>query len=324
MDSSMTDMLADQGGMRNLMDTEAAIDYLWEACFERECPVRLPSDQGPADIKRRVNAMLDDLDANPRSTYRNGEIHMVRSEGIRSEIHGMAYNPDNPIFFEQGMEWLAGYLAGDFSLLHGRSIWPEDIEIQGREYITLDEPGAVIRCLDANSQAPERNLTWAKNIFETMKEQSPLTAQSWVFWALRCAGSEMKPAYDFYGDFGSPAPDPDADDAPDAPLLIVNSRIDPVTPLANAFIMTDQHANSSVVIAEVAGHQAFMRSTECLHDIVRRYFNDGTVPQNGTTCEPRPYNRDDWPRWDDDEEGGGALEKRNRRRHDKRRVPYFL
>lgn len=300
----------------SLGDSEAAIDYLYDACFERPCPLRLPSDKEPDDIKARVNALLERLDTNSTSILHEGQIHIIRSEQLRWIILSMAYNPDIQMMFDDGMYFLATILAGDLTPLITPQITADDFAVgEGQRLVPLNEVGAVIRCLDANHRSPERTLEWARDIYETMKAQSPTAAQPWVHLAHRCISSKLKPAYDFHGTFGSPAPGPDPSAAP---LLVLSSRADPVTPLANAVRMTHQHGNSSLIIADVSGHQQFVRSTECLRGAVQRYFAHGVMPENGTVCAPAPYEHIEF----DDAEEGDILRRRNL--FDQTRSPFWL
>ncbi|MBW0114486.1 alpha/beta hydrolase [Pseudonocardia abyssalis] len=71
----------------------------------------------------------------------------------------------------------------------------------------------------------------------------------------------------------------------DEPVLIVNSRFDPATPLAAAQRLHDLVPNSALLVHEGVGHVAAQQST-CVVQAVGTYLTEGTVPVQGATCSP--------------------------------------
>ncbi|MFK3984629.1 alpha/beta hydrolase [Micromonospora sp. NPDC050397] len=80
----------------------------------------------------------------------------------------------------------------------------------------------------------------------------------------------------------------------DLPLLVVNSRHDPITPYEWAVNVADQLGrNGRLVTFEGPGHGVYP-GTPCLTDFVDRYLIDRTLPRHGAVCAApaptaRPY-----------------------------------
>ncbi|KAF4968772.1 hypothetical protein FSARC_3901 [Fusarium sarcochroum] len=70
------------------------------------------------------------------------------------------------------------------------------------------------------------------------------------------------------------------------PVLIINGAYDPVTPAAHAWEISARMQGSRVVIHEGVGHGFVTHPSECVNDIVAKYFNDGELPEINTTCKP--------------------------------------
>lgn len=149
--------------------------------------------------------------------------------------------------------------------------------------ISVDAQPA-IACSDGLSSAHLSLDDWT-DYFRQLANQSA-TGYIWSEIRFKCANWDAKPTYRFEGPFTSPAHDPSlAEGKPAAPLLFLSSRIDPVTPLANAYAMSARHPGSEVVVQESVGHCALGTViSACTTAIVKQYFEDGTVPEGGAVC----------------------------------------
>ncbi|VTO90233.1 unnamed protein product [Fusarium graminearum] len=70
------------------------------------------------------------------------------------------------------------------------------------------------------------------------------------------------------------------------PILVVNSRYDPVTSLSGAWEVSARFRGSRVVAHEGVGHGLLNHPSNCTQEAVRRYFVDGELPELNTTCKP--------------------------------------
>lgn len=122
---------------------------------------------------------------------------------------------------------------------------------------------------------------------------------------LTCAGWQARPKYRFTGPFRTPAPDPsNVDGRPSAPLLLLSSLYDPVTPLESAYKVSKGHPGSRVLVQNSVGHCTLLSGpSECTRNVVRAYMENGRLPEEGKECqgdcvpwEECPYERGRFPR----------------------------
>jgi pimeloyl-ACP methyl ester carboxylesterase len=71
----------------------------------------------------------------------------------------------------------------------------------------------------------------------------------------------------------------------DTPVLIVNSRFDPSTPLESAVRLRDLLPASRLLVNDGWGHIAAQQSS-CIVEAISAYLVDGRLPSEGGTCRP--------------------------------------
>lgn len=70
------------------------------------------------------------------------------------------------------------------------------------------------------------------------------------------------------------------------PVLLVSSRLDPVTPLANAYQTSTRLIDSAVLVNNISAHIGLKFINDCMLDKVSAYLEDATLPENNTFCQP--------------------------------------
>jgi len=219
-------------------------------------------------------------------------VHIVTSYLVGETIRTSLYEPIAK--YESLSQKLAGALAGNFTLILSddsvvRFTHPTDVCTDGtpatsppKSYDFIDEASTGIICGDSQASAGTRDLAWAASTVARITNQSSTIGEAWTKVPLACADWSFSQPYAFKGPFGSPAPKNGSDSAP---LLILSTRTDHATPLANAYTLSRQHGGSAVVVQESVGHCALIASVSmCTYGIVREYFHTGKMPANGTVC----------------------------------------
>lgn len=69
-----------------------------------------------------------------------------------------------------------------------------------------------------------------------------------------------------------------------APILVVNNRYDPATPLAGARDATAELARAQLLVIEGAGHTGMFVPSVCGERVKREYLFTGVLPPASTTC----------------------------------------
>ncbi|MFB7877951.1 alpha/beta hydrolase [Nocardia sp. NPDC056064] len=69
-----------------------------------------------------------------------------------------------------------------------------------------------------------------------------------------------------------------------APILVLNSRFDPATPLRGAVAGAAQLARAQVVVMEGAGHSSMYVASTCAEHVKRDYLFTGQLPPTGLSC----------------------------------------
>ncbi|KAJ4288730.1 hypothetical protein N0V88_007264 [Collariella sp. IMI 366227] len=285
---------------KNINQAEEAVDIFYNTCFNAgtQCALRSRSDRSAADIRARINTLLQSLQQTPVSTVHNSRVYIVSSYHISEVIRTSLYTPINS--YETLSFALAEALAGNFSrILTNPNVMPSDLASSvctttaqtsppQNPNAHINEAAIAIICGDSQASAGTRDYPWSLQTVSRITNQSTTVGEAWTKIPLACAEWPFTPVYSFTGPFGSPAPNKRRQDkTPLAPMLILSTRTDHATPVANAFALSKLHGKAAVVVQESVGHCALLSSPSgCTIGHVREYFATGKVPRNGTVCMP--------------------------------------
>lgn len=198
----------------------------------------------------------------------------------------------NPLSKEGGFEWLAKALS---EALEGNYNEAQQLSSNETDHLnpTMPEAPFSVFCGDADFADPDgpyhagerQGISYWRGLSDTFKNQSAMLGPILATNDLVCAGWRIRPKWRFTGPFTTPPADPTLrHGSPAAPILITSSKLDPVTPLHSAYLLSNYHPGSAVLVHEIAGHCAIAGSSECFSHAIRTYFDNGIVPVNGSTC----------------------------------------
>ncbi|KAE9574763.1 Tripeptidyl aminopeptidase [Colletotrichum fructicola] len=292
-----------EGGWRtNLQDTEELLEQFYKTCFavESKCALYRQSDTKWEDIRSRVSDLVKRLDDEPISVLDGKLTHILTGYDVVDAFKRPLYDPYRK--FVPLAEKLSATVDGNYTLLLNDAV--ESIPELDQACAapngtalpsTFGDGGQSILCGDAEDHT---NLTLAafSAYVAELVGQSPTFAGYWSQIRVACSAWDVRPKWRYTGPFSTPPHDPAVvEGKPAAPLLFLSSRLDPVTPLRNAYKMSARHPGSTVVVQESIGHCAFATGSKCMKKVIQEYFEHGVVPEDGKVCKPDcdPWDGDD-------------------------------
>ncbi|SHN76990.1 alpha/beta hydrolase fold [Geodermatophilus obscurus] len=221
---------------------------------------------GP-DPRRFLEELLDQAETAPIPSARPGETRQATPGVIGTAVLSALYSTDSWPQLSQG---LAAARNGDaqhlFSLADAYTGRLED-----GTYTNRLDAALAISCADTDpgTEVPEEEV---RTLATEWGQRFPLFGASSAVALRSCAVWEAE---------RTPIPERDAEGA--APILVVGTAGDPVTPLPGAVDMAEDLASGVLLTWQGQGHTAYPR-TDCVTGAVNAYLIDLVVPQDGQTC----------------------------------------
>ncbi|MCL2089896.1 MAG: alpha/beta hydrolase [Micrococcales bacterium] len=237
--------------------------YAADCLKARDCPLSGTVD----DAVGQVADVLDEARAHP-----------MRTDGRRAltgtlAFYGVAvalYSQGNWSHLTKGLRTAIGNGDGTYLL------WLSDryLDRDGDGVYTANSIVAflAIGCVDARGDADPAAM--AAEAAE-LKTASPTFWRYFAYGAVGCANWPV------------PLPEPltsyTAEGAP--PIVVVGTTNDPATPYAQAQSLAAMLDSGVLVTYKGEGHTAYLTAGDCIQDAVDDFLVDGTVPEDGLTCE---------------------------------------
>jgi pimeloyl-ACP methyl ester carboxylesterase len=270
-----------------LLDFEEAWSVFFERCYSvgKICALWRPSDTSPADIRSRIDSILKQINESPVSVSFHGSTELVTYSEVKLRIVPANYQPGAFI-----------YLASFLNAIGTGNVTKTLPWIKTTSFISCTNPNSSGRpleavfsydaakatiCGDADSLA-HTPLREFEDYLAFLESQSPTAGPLFAEWKLACMAepSSLRPKWRFTGPFGTTEQNNTA-----TPILFLNNRLDPVCPIRNARKMAEKYSGSVVLEQDALGHCALSASLgECVTGHVKRYFNDGLLPDADTVC----------------------------------------
>ncbi|KAF5861315.1 hypothetical protein ETB97_000431 [Aspergillus alliaceus] len=121
-----------------------------------------------------------------------------------------------------------------------------------------------------------------KRFWYARREESIAIGDYWASLAMGCVGWNVTAKWKLPGPYGGHT---------SHPLLFVSTTLDPVTPLRSAQKMSQSFPGSVVLQQDSEGHSTAAAPSLCVSQLIRQYFQTGSLPAPDTVCEPvlRPF-----------------------------------
>lgn len=135
------------------------------------------------------------------------------------------------------------------------------------------EPNTALLCAD--SPARQHTRAWP-GVVDRLEHASRLGAAP-MGWAIGapCASWPRRSAHRYTGPWNATTPNP---------ILLIGTRFDPNTPLANARLAENRLGNASLLIHDGYGHLSTADPSECVEKAKGTYFVHLITPPNRTVC----------------------------------------
>ncbi|PPQ95846.1 hypothetical protein CVT26_015976 [Gymnopilus dilepis] len=260
----------------NLLDTDKAFDTFLTGCAEagpEGCKFWAPT---PDDIRQNLTALFDSVRARPVPVRTKNNYGVLDYITLKFTVLAALYSPyANFQLLAQGLAELA---AGNVADVYERATSPPFECSCGssdeHQFENVRDGQTTISCNDGDDVPGE--LESAQEYFEMLTGKSNW-GDVWARIRFACVGWPKFPKNHFQGPFEANT---------SHPILLIGNTADPVTPLWAAKKMARGFNNSVVLTQNSAGHCSISAPSPCTQSYIRQYFLDGTLPEQGTVCEP--------------------------------------
>lgn len=239
---------------------EAGFDAFAQNCLGliAGCPL------GP-DPRLFVDELMLQASQNPIPSAEEGDTRQATPGVVLTAVQAALYDTRTWPQLSQALAAArAGNAAGLFSLADSYSGRLED-----GTYSNLLDANIAINCADTEEQVDSDE---AGALAAEWDERFPLFGAGAAASLYTCTPWEAE---------RTPLPERDAEGS--APILVVGTAGDPVTPLAGAVDLAADLTSGVLLTWQGQGHTAYPKN-QCVNDAVNAYLIDLVVPLDGLTC----------------------------------------
>ena len=288
-----------QWGRGGLANAHKAFDGFFSTCIEAGpelCALAQPKNgsqqvQTVESLHERLDAIYSKLSSDPLTVGDSSAgPGILRATDVQLGIFNALYTPK--LWPDMAM-FLAKLEAGDGSGVYSAVNLPA-YEIQPKPYNEniynrsmqiYDTRESLVPILCGDSPPLNISVGEYREYFRDLGKFSPVGEQ-WAITMGTCRGWPFRANQRYTGPWTTAK----GLKKTRFPILFVSLDGDPVTPLPSAVKMSRGFGNDSatLLVQHGYGHCSIAHPSLCTIKRVRDYFVDGTVPANGTHCDPEP------------------------------------
>ena len=261
----------------DLVYTEDIVESLFTFCHQagpEKCPMY---DTSPHKIRERYFRVLDEVEKDAVPVLLAKTPMVITRKALLSQLFSATYRPLTtfPLVAET-IRAIETRNQTALAVLAPKIIEPTECDCEASDAERLDnEAMYVIECADGGVYPYDADVF--KHHFANMSETSPHLAALWGHFWVQCADWKIRPKWEFTAPLEAPKTS--------HPLLLVSTRYDPVTPLTHARRVYKKFGGAALLTQESYGHCSISAPSLCTAKHVRAYFINGTLPEEGATCE---------------------------------------
>jgi pimeloyl-ACP methyl ester carboxylesterase len=251
---------------------DLALRRFVEDCITQEdCPLPRDVDAGLESIQQ----FIADLDKNPLPGVGDRMLTQARATFA---IQSYLYAP--PTDWEVLRFGLDAAFQGDGSVLLQMMDERTDRNPDGTFANNGNEAFYAVSCLDRPAVG---GVDHAAALAEQWAAEAPVFGPSMAWGNLPCW------QYPMGAGTAEAAGDPPVFQAQgSAPILVVTTKYDPATPYEWGVQVAGELDNATLLTYDGDGHTAYTSGSSCIDKAVDAYFLEGTLPAEGTVCQPDP------------------------------------
>ncbi|KAM5533228.1 hypothetical protein V8D89_013093 [Ganoderma adspersum] len=263
----------------SLTDNEAVIDSLFTFCHQAgplKCPLY---ESTPSAIRDRYFGVLATVKQNSVPIPLAEPAQVLTHKDLINQIFNAAYSPvlTYPLVAAtiRAIETLNQTSLAVLAPIVGSSATcdcPAPPALPDNGY----EAFFAIACGDA--EAVPFDPAAYRGFFAALTRVAPTVGPFWALYHLGCTQWPMRAAWRYSG--------PLAAQHTAHPLLVVSPQFDPVTPLVEARGVRARYGGAGLLVQDSYGHTSLSAPSVCTAKLVRAYLEEGTLPKEGTVCEP--------------------------------------
>ncbi|KAK0457513.1 TAP-like protein-domain-containing protein [Desarmillaria tabescens] len=252
----------------NFLDTDKDMQSIFDACVAagpEACAFYAPTSE---EISNNLNSLYESLRAQPVPVVTPSFYGVVDYAALRTAVKYTLYRPY--VYASVFAQGLAALAAGDGSIIYEMQAPVND---PSTVYDNGLEAEIAISCSDAlnNTDSLPDLLAYWDSIKGVSTFSDLLFTQM-----LSCTGWKFHREGSFTGPVGGNT---------NYPILFVGNVADPVTSIAGAKKASSAFPGSVVLTQNSSGHGSPAASSACTQAYVQAYFQNGTLPGDGTICE---------------------------------------
>ena len=260
----------------DIEDVQAIAESLFTFCHEAGAEKCALYDASPAKIRERFHRILHAIDHEPIAIPLAEPPVLITRKALAEQLFSAAYRPLAAFTtVADTFRAIEDHNNTALTALARNIVSPAECSCESGFKPSYDEARFPVECGDGEPYSFDA--TEFARFYAALEDASPLLAPVWGTSWLYCAEWPVRPKMRYTGPVGAPHTA--------HPLLLVSTRFDPVTPLAQARRTRARFAGAGLLVQESYGHCSTSSPSLCTARAIRAYFDDGTLPEEGATCE---------------------------------------
>ncbi|KAI1785891.1 alpha/beta-hydrolase [Ganoderma leucocontextum] len=264
----------------NLLDNEAVIDSLFTYCHQAgplKCALYEPT---PSAIRDRYNRVLSAVERDPVPVSLAEPPVLLTRKMLVAQIFSAAYSP--LVAYPAVISTIRAIETNNQTVLAALAQLAHpvptcDCARSPRSPSLLENDAFyAIACGDGDARTFDRAAYQA--FYGELTRDAPTAGPIWATYHLGCTQWPVRPRWRYTGALAARTTS--------HPLLVVQPRYDPVCPLRDARAARARYGGAGLLVQNSYGHCSLSAPSVCTAKHVRAYMEQGTLPAEGTVCEP--------------------------------------